>query len=110
MALVLASKIINDVIYRIIAKKDPRLAKIIYNWHKIVGGKFAGKSYPVKITGNYRSQANNKIADKILYVEIENSSLALLFRYQQNIIKENLAILTGYQDLKEIRTKIYKET
>ncbi len=101
----LLSHDINIIIKRIFGKQNPSLAEIMINWNKIVGSKFSNKTVPIKIsTIKERGKAIN-----ILYVQAENSSIALEISFHQQIIIERISVYLGFKAIHSLRTKIYHQ-
>lgn len=100
----LLSHDINIIIRRIFDKKHPLLAEIIINWSKIVGPKFSDKTSPLKISS---VKERNKLIN-ILYVQADNSSIALELSFHQQILIERIAVYLGFKIIHNIRTTIYE--
>lgn len=89
---------INKKIYNILKKKNPILAELIIDWKKIVGEKFSKNSIPTKII---RSKESGKYIN-ILYINTENSSVAMEISYQKEIILERISVYMGYKSVDKI--------
>ncbi|XVN42195.1 MAG: DUF721 domain-containing protein [Candidatus Rickettsia vulgarisii] len=101
----LLSDDINIIVKRVFDRQHPLLGEIIINWSKIVGPKFSAKATPLKIM---------KMKDKgqhinILYVQVENSSIALEISFQQQIILERIAVYLGFKAIHSLKTSVYSQ-
>ncbi len=90
---------VNSILKNIFAKKHPVLGEIIVNWGAIVGDRFALKASPLKISS--MREKGKKI--DILYISVQNSSLALELSFQKEIIVERIAIYLGFKAIEDIR-------
>jgi hypothetical protein len=100
----LLSHDINIIIRRIFRKKHPLLAEIIINWSKIVGPKFSNNTTPLKISS---VKERNKLIN-ILYVQVDNSSVALELSFHQQILIERISVYLGFKVIHGLRTTIYE--
>ncbi|MCC8416959.1 MAG: DUF721 domain-containing protein [Rickettsia endosymbiont of Bryobia graminum] len=99
----LLSHDINIIIKRVFARQHPLLAEIIINWSKIVGAQFSSKATPLKIV-----KLKEKGQDiNILYVQVENSSIALEISFKQQIILERIAVYLGFKAIHSLKTSVY---
>jgi hypothetical protein len=94
---------INKIIKRIFGKKHPLFSEIMINWSKIVGPQFSSKTSPLKIV----SIRDNSKPINILYVQVENSSIALELSCHQQIIIERISVYLGFKAIHSLRTNIY---
>lgn len=100
----LLSHDINIIIKRVFDRQHPLLGEIIINWSKIVGSKFSSKATPLKIMKmKEKGQYIN-----ILYVQVENSSIALEISFQQQIILERIAVYLGFKAIHNLKTSVYQ--
>ena len=93
------SESVNQLIRRILIKKDPILAEIILNWTKIVGHRFSINASPLKITRSIEKKA--KI--NILYVETSDPSLSMEMSFQQDIIIERMTVYLGFKAIDRLK-------
>jgi len=93
------SEAVNQLIRRILVKKDPILTEIIINWAKIVGHKFSKNTAPMKITRGF--EKNSKV--NILHIETSNPSLSMEMAFQQDIIIERMTIYLGFKAIHKLK-------
>ena len=91
----------GKLLKRVIRHKDPLLAELVVSWGKVVGVKFASSTYPLK-TIKYKEKNQYK---KLLVVNANNSSLAMEFSFQQEIIIERIAVYMGYKAVHKIQVR-----
>jgi len=94
---------LNTIIKRVFGKQNPLLAEIIMNWGKIVGAKFSSKTIPSKIS---TIKQNGQLIN-ILYVQVENSSIALELSFHQQIIVERISVYLGFKGIHSLKIRIY---
>lgn len=91
----------GKLLKRVIRHKDPIIAELLINWGKVVGVKFASSTYPLK-TIKFKEKKQFK---KLLIVNASNSSLAMEFSFQQDIIIERIAVYMGYKAVHKIQVR-----
>ena len=91
----------GKLLKRVIRHKDPIVAELLINWGKVVGVKFASFTYPLK-TIKFKEKNQYK---KLLIVNASNSSLAMEFSFQQDIIIERIAVYMGYKAVHKIQVR-----
>lgn len=90
---------VNQLIRKILIKKDPILAEIILSWAKIVGYKFSVNTIPLKIT----RITERKAKINILHVETSDPSLSIEMSFQQDIIIERMTTYLGFRAIHRLK-------
>lgn len=87
---------LNKVINSLSTKQDKIFNQIYINWNRIVGD-IAHYTFPKQI-----KNIQNKIPEKVLYIEVSNSSKALELSYKEHVIIERISIYFGYKLINRI--------
>ncbi|RYE06056.1 MAG: DUF721 domain-containing protein [Rickettsiaceae bacterium] len=90
---------VNNLVRKILIRKDPLLAEIMLSWPKIVGIRFSDSSTPLKIS----KSREKSLKINVLYVRVSNSVLSMEMSFQQDIIIERMAIYLGFKAIDKLK-------